>query len=63
MRNLAQLGASAAREIKALMSDSVDKANQGSKLVDEARKRMKAIVTCVQQVADIVAQITAASQE
>ncbi len=63
VRNLAQRSASAAREIKALISDSVDKVDQGSKLVDEAGKTMGEIVTSVQHVADIMSEITAASQE
>ncbi len=63
VRNLAQRSASAAREIKALISDSVDKVDQGSKLVDEAGKTMDEIVSSVQHVADIMSEITAASQE
>lgn len=63
VRNLAQRSASAAKEIKALISDSVDKVDQGSKLVDEAGKTMDEIVTSVQHVADIMSEITAASQE
>lgn len=63
VRNLAQRSASAAREIKALISDSVDKVDQGSKLVDEAGKTMNEIVTSVQHVADIMGEITAASRE
>jgi methyl-accepting chemotaxis protein len=63
VRNLAQRSASAAREIKALISDSVDKVDQGSKLVDEAGKTMNEIVTSVQHVADIMSEITAASRE
>ncbi|MBC3920121.1 MCP four helix bundle domain-containing protein [Undibacterium sp. CY18W] len=63
VRNLAQRSASAAKEIKSLISDSVDKVDQGSKLVDEAGKTMDEIVTSVQHVADIMSEITAASQE
>lgn len=63
VRNLAQRSASAAKEIKTLISDSVDKVDQGSKLVDEAGKTMNEIVTSVQHVADIMSEITAASQE
>lgn len=63
VRNLAQRSASAAKEIKTLISDSVEKVDQGSKLVDEAGKTMNEIVTSVQHVADIMSEITAASQE
>ncbi|MFZ6644571.1 methyl-accepting chemotaxis protein [Undibacterium sp. TJN25] len=63
VRNLAQRSAGAAKEIKTLISDSVDKVDQGSKLVDEAGKTMHEIVTSVQHVADIMSEITAASQE
>jgi methyl-accepting chemotaxis protein len=63
VRNLAQRSASAAKEIKSLIGDSVDKVDQGSKLVDEAGKTMDEIVTSVQHVADIMSEITAASQE
>ncbi|WP_423681632.1 methyl-accepting chemotaxis protein [Undibacterium sp. WLHG33] len=63
VRNLAQRSAGAAKEIKALIDDSVDKVEQGSKLVDEAGKTMDEIVTSVQHVADIMSEIAAASQE
>lgn len=63
VRNLAQRSASAAKEIKTLIGDSVDKVDQGSKLVDEAGKTMDEIVTSVQHVADIMSEIAAASQE
>ncbi len=63
VRNLAQRSASAAKEIKSLISDSVEKLDQGSKLVDEAGKPMDEIMSSVQHVADIMSEITAASQE
>lgn len=63
VRNLAQRSASAAKEIKGLISDSVEKVDQGSKLVDEAGKTMDEIMSSVQHVADIMSEITAASQE
>ncbi len=63
VRNLAQRSAGAAKEIKALISDSVEKVDAGSKLVDEAGKTMDEIVTSVKHVADIMGEITAASQE
>ena len=63
VRNLAQRSASAAKEIKALIGDSVDKVDAGSKLVDEAGQTMGLIVTSIKQVADIMGEITAATQE
>lgn len=63
VRNLAQRSAGAAKEIKALISDSVEKVDAGSKLVDEAGETMSEIVTSVKQVADIMSEITVASQE
>ncbi|MBI3286050.1 MAG: HAMP domain-containing protein [Burkholderiales bacterium] len=62
VRNLAQRSAVAAREIKALIEDSARKVDAGSKLVDEAGDTMQAIVTSIQCVADIMSEITAASQ-
>jgi methyl-accepting chemotaxis protein len=63
VRNLAQRSAAAAKEIKALIGDSVDKVGAGTKLVDEAGKTMQEIVTSVKRVTDIMSEITAASQE
>jgi methyl-accepting chemotaxis protein len=63
VRNLAQRSAGAAKEIKALIGDSVEKVDAGSKLVDEAGETMHEIVTSVKQVADIMSEITAASEE
>ncbi|MBI5910500.1 MAG: methyl-accepting chemotaxis protein [Betaproteobacteria bacterium] len=63
VRNLAQRSAVAAKEIKQLISDSVDKVGAGTKLVDEAGKTMEEIVTSVKRVTDIMSEITAASQE
>jgi methyl-accepting chemotaxis protein len=63
VRNLAQRSAGAAKEIKALISDSVEKVDAGSQLVDQAGKTMNEIVTSVQHVADIMSEVTAASQE
>ena len=62
VRNLAQRSAAAAREIKQLIGDSVAKVNIGSKLVDEAGLTMGQIVDSVKKVADIMAEISAASQ-
>ncbi|MFZ6774111.1 methyl-accepting chemotaxis protein [Undibacterium sp. SXout7W] len=63
VRNLAQRSASAAKEIKALINDSVSEVEHGSKLVDTAGKTMQDIVSSVQQVADIMNEITSASRE
>lgn len=63
VRNLAQRSASAAKEIKTLIGDSVDKVDAGSRLVDDAGSTMSDIVTSVKQVAEIMSEITTASQE
>lgn len=63
VRNLAQRSAAAAKEIKTLIGDSVDKVNAGSQLVDQAGKTMDEIVASVKRVSDIMTEITAASQE
>jgi methyl-accepting chemotaxis protein len=63
VRNLAQRSANAAKEIKALISDSVQKVDSGSKLVASAGQTMDEIVTSVKRVTDIMAEISAASQE
>ncbi|GGC62979.1 methyl-accepting chemotaxis protein [Undibacterium terreum] len=63
VRNLAQRSASAAKEIKTLISDSVDKVDTGSKLVEQAGQTMDEVVASVQRVTDVVSEISAASQE
>jgi methyl-accepting chemotaxis protein len=63
VRNLAQRSANAAKEIKGLISDSVSKVESGSRLVDTAGETMKDIVQSVKRVTDIMAEISAASQE
>jgi methyl-accepting chemotaxis protein len=63
VRSLAQRSASAAKEIKQLISDSVEKVDLGSNLVDEAGRTMELIVKSVKQVTDIMGEITAATQE
>jgi len=63
VRNLAQRSANAAKEIKGLISDSVSKVESGSRLVDAAGKTMEDIVQSVRRVTDIMAEISAASQE
>ncbi|MGV8894482.1 MAG: methyl-accepting chemotaxis protein [Burkholderiaceae bacterium] len=63
VRNLAQRSASAAKEIKALIDDSMHKVDTGSTLVVQAGTTMQEIVASVKKVADIMAEITTASQE
>ena len=63
VRNLAQRSAAAAKEIKQLIGDSVDKVEAGARLVDEAGSTMKEIVINVRRVTDIIGDITAASTE
>jgi methyl-accepting chemotaxis protein len=63
VRNLAQRSAAAAREIKALIDDSVGKVAIGSKLVDEAGSTMQQVVDSVQRVTSIMAEITVATAE
>ena len=63
VRNLAQRSASAAKEIKTLIGDSVEKVDAGSKLVDEAGEAMGDIVTSVELVVDIISGIATASQQ
>ncbi|WP_323139926.1 methyl-accepting chemotaxis protein [Massilia phyllosphaerae] len=63
VRTLAQRSAAAAKEIKVLIDDSVDKVESGSKLVDQAGSTMHEVVGSIQRVADIMSEITAASQE
>ena len=63
VRNLAQRSAAAAKEIKALIDDSVSKVEEGSQQVAQAGKTMDEIVDSVRRVTDIMAEITSASQE
>ncbi|MFZ5585846.1 MAG: HAMP domain-containing methyl-accepting chemotaxis protein [Thermodesulfobacteriota bacterium] len=63
VRNLAGRSAAAAKEIQALITDSVAKVEQGNELVAESGALLREIITSVQGVADTVAEITAASQE
>ena len=63
VRSLAQRSAAAAKEIKILIDDSVDKVHHGTALVDQAGATMTEIVQSVSRVTDIMAEITAASQE
>ena len=63
VRNLAQRSAGAAKEIKSLIGDSVEKASAGSKLVDEAGVTMTEIVGSVKRVTEIMSEIASASSE
>ena len=63
VRNLAQRSAAAAKDIKVLIGDSVEKVEAGSKLVDQAGRTMDEIVASITRVTDIMSEITAASNE
>ncbi|TWI67410.1 methyl-accepting chemotaxis protein [Pseudoduganella lurida] len=63
VRSLAQRSATAAKEIKTLIGDSVDKVEAGAKLVDDAGETMQEIVSSVRRVTDIMSEISAASHE
>jgi methyl-accepting chemotaxis protein len=63
VRNLAQRSAGAAKEIKSLIGDSVEKVERGSKLVGQAGVTMDEVVASVRRVTDIMSEIASASQE
>jgi PAS domain S-box-containing protein len=63
VRNLAGRSATAAKEIKALIRNSVDKVEEGTKLVNESGKMLGEIVASVKKVSHVMAEIAAASQE
>jgi methyl-accepting chemotaxis protein len=63
VRNLAQRSAAAAKEIKTLIGDSVEKVATGSRLVDQAGATMDEVVGSVKRVSDIIGEIAAASDE
>ena len=63
VRNLAQRSAGAAKEIKVLIGDSVEKVETGSRLVQQAGSTMDDIVASVKRVTDIMGEITVASHE
>ncbi|MGW8247880.1 MAG: methyl-accepting chemotaxis protein [Acidiferrobacterales bacterium] len=63
VRSLAQRSAEAAKEIKELIEDSVGKVKAGTQLVDESGKTLDDIIAGTQKMADIVAEIAAASIE
>jgi methyl-accepting chemotaxis protein len=63
VRTLAQRSAAAAREIKELIGNSVEKVGNGTRLVDQAGKTMEEVVSSVKRVTEVIAEITGASQE
>jgi methyl-accepting chemotaxis protein len=63
VRNLAQRSAGAAKEIKMLIADSVDKVDAGGKLVTQAGATMDQVVSSVRRVSAIVAEISSATRE
>ena len=63
VRTLAQRSATAAKEIKGLIGESVDKVGEGTQLVDVAASTIAQIVQSVQHVAGIVSEITSATVE
>jgi len=63
VRSLAQRSAEAAKEIKSLINDSVERVQTGTQLVDRAGQTIQDIVTSVQKLADLVGEISSASRE
>jgi methyl-accepting chemotaxis protein len=63
VRTLAQRSAAAARQIKSLIAESVGEVDAGARLADEAGRTMREVVAGVRRVADIMAEISAASAE
>jgi methyl-accepting chemotaxis protein len=63
VRNLASRSAEAAKEIKALIHDSVGKVTEGTKLVDDSGKALGEIVLRVKKVTDVMAEIASSSRE
>ena len=63
VRSLAQRSATAAKEIKTLIGDSVEKVDNGTKLVEQAGRTMDEVVGSVKQVTEIISAISAASEE
>ncbi|MFP5324086.1 MAG: methyl-accepting chemotaxis protein, partial [Gammaproteobacteria bacterium] len=61
VRSLAQRSAEAAKEIKALITDSVERVGQGSQLVDQAGATMGEVVASIQRVSEIMTRISEAS--
>ncbi|SNS52804.1 methyl-accepting chemotaxis protein [Noviherbaspirillum humi] len=63
VRSLAQRSAAAAKEIKGLIDDSVNRVDSGTRLVNEAGAKMQTLVGSVARVSDIISEISAASSE
>ena len=63
VRNLAQRSAEAAKEIKGLIEDSVNKVDTGTGLVNQSGQALEEIVLSVKKVSDIIAEIATANQE
>ena len=63
VRSLAQRSAAAAKEIKGLIADSVDRVEAGNRLVDQAGRTMQEVVSSIKRVAHIVTDISEASSE
>jgi hypothetical protein len=63
VRSLAGRSAEAAKEIKALIDDSVNRVSQGTSLVDQAGSTMQEVVSSIRRVTDIMGEISAASNE
>lgn len=63
VRSLAQRSAGAAKEIKTLIGDSVEKVDVGTRLVDQAGTTMEEIVASIKRVTDIMGEIASASQQ
>ena len=63
VRNLAQRSAEAAKEIKSLITASVERVEQGTTLVDQTGATMEEIVTSIKRVTDIMGEINSASRE
>ena len=63
VRNLAQRSVEAAKEIKSLITASVERVEQGSQLVDKAGTTMTEVVGAIRRVTDIMGEISAASNE
>ncbi|MBN9358358.1 methyl-accepting chemotaxis protein [Herbaspirillum huttiense] len=63
VRSLAQRSATAAKEIKVLIGDSVEQVRAGEQTVSEAGSTIRSVVESVRKVSDVVAEITSASRE
>jgi methyl-accepting chemotaxis protein len=63
VRNLAQRSAGAAKEIKGLINDSVEKVSEGTRLVDNSGETLQDIVASMKLVLELISNISSASQE